>query len=232
MTPMSKNPALVWFLQVNVINLIFALVLLISAGDLHWIMAWIYIAWLVIDKILLGLLVIRHNPDLARERVKLGADPIAPWDRRLAGVMAFTGPILILLIAGLDRRFDWTVGFPLWLQFAGQALIILGTFFVIWTMSTNRFFFGRVRVEPELGHTVVSTGPYAIIRHPGYAAGCNFYLSTALTLGSLWALIPEALTIWVTIIRTSREDQLLQERLEGYKPYSRQVRYRLLPGIW
>jgi protein-S-isoprenylcysteine O-methyltransferase Ste14 len=99
-------------------------------------------------------------------------------------------------------------------------------------MRANQFFSSTVRIQHERGQHVINKGPYAIIRHPGYLGGSLFYLGTFFILDSIWVLLPVALTIIVLIIRTKLEDDTLQRELNGYKEYTRKVRYRLIPGIW
>jgi protein-S-isoprenylcysteine O-methyltransferase Ste14 len=108
----------------------------------------------------------------------------------------------------------------------------LGMVFSSWAMVANRFFAALVRIQTDRGHTVVSTGPYRIMRHPGYAGGMLADLSFPFLLGSAWALIPIAIVLALIIIRTSLEDQTLKEELPGYQEYAAHVRYRLLPGVW
>ena len=99
-------------------------------------------------------------------------------------------------------------------------------------MASNRFFIGMVRIQEERGHTVIQSGPYKYVRHPGYLGSLLFILFTPLMLGSLWALIPAGLTCGVVVLRTYLEDNTLKDELAGYLEYSQVVRSRLLPGIW
>ena len=96
----------------------------------------------------------------------------------------------------------------------------------------NKFFEVTVRIQTERGHSVIDTGPYAIARHPGYVGGILHAIGMALSLGSLWALIPACFASIVLIVRTQWEDQTLQEELNGYKEYAIRVRYKLIPGVW
>jgi protein-S-isoprenylcysteine O-methyltransferase Ste14 len=146
--------------------------------------------------------------------------------------MALYGPMATLIVAGLDRRGGWSPAMPLALQLVALAVAVLGGLLTIWAMASNRFFYGTLRVEPDRGHTVASTGPYRALRHPGYAGAILFQLATPLWLGSLWAIIPAALTAGAIVVRTALEDGALQDRLDGYGDYAARVRYRLVPGIW
>ncbi|WP_245300449.1 isoprenylcysteine carboxylmethyltransferase family protein, partial [Rhizobium sp. YK2] len=106
--------------------------------------------------------------------------------------------------------------------------IALGT----WAQAVNRFFEPGVRLQRERGQYVISNGPYAYVRHPGYVSAILVFAGLALALGSWWALIPAAWASGVLILRTGWEDALLQAELEGYADYAGRVRFRLLPGVW
>jgi protein-S-isoprenylcysteine O-methyltransferase Ste14 len=104
--------------------------------------------------------------------------------------------------------------------------------FIMWAMFTNNFFSSKVRIQSDRGQYVVQQGPYKFVRHPGYLGVLFWMPSTALTMGSLWGLIPAALAVLTIIIRTYLEDKTLQKELPGYIEYTQKVRYRLIPGIW
>jgi protein-S-isoprenylcysteine O-methyltransferase Ste14 len=103
---------------------------------------------------------------------------------------------------------------------------------VTWATSVNKFFEPSVRIQTDRGHRVIDAGPYADIRHPGYAFGFLLSLGMPLALGSLWALIPAVMLCPLLVTRTVLEDRTLQNELPGYKEYAERVRYRLLPGVW
>jgi protein-S-isoprenylcysteine O-methyltransferase Ste14 len=99
-------------------------------------------------------------------------------------------------------------------------------------MASNKFFSTAVRIQMDRSHTVASGGPYRYVRHPGYVGYIISWFATSLALGSLWALILVGLVMCLFVIRTALEDKTLLEELDGYQDYAKQVRYRLLPGIW
>ena len=101
-----------------------------------------------------------------------------------------------------------------------------------WAESVNKFFEPTVRIQTDRGHRVIDTGPYAIVRHPGYASGYLLFVGMPLALGSLWALIPAILSCLLLVVRTILEDQTLRNELAGYEEYAQRVRYRLIPGVW
>jgi protein-S-isoprenylcysteine O-methyltransferase Ste14 len=99
-------------------------------------------------------------------------------------------------------------------------------------MMSNRFFSAIVRIQKERGHTVVTTGPYRIVRHPGYLGAILHSFALPLLLGSVWGLMPAAVVVVGILVRTIVEDRVLRAQLEGYPEYARRVRFRLLPGVW
>lgn len=139
---------------------------------------------------------------------------------------------MTLIVCGLDVRFGWRPEIPLSIQIVAFVLMALGSLLGTWAMSVNRFFSGVVRIQTDRGHTVVTDGPYRFIRHPGYAGGVVANLTGPLALGSVWALIPSALVVLLTVVRTALEDKTLREELPGYQEYTQRVRYRLLPWVW
>jgi protein-S-isoprenylcysteine O-methyltransferase Ste14 len=150
----------------------------------------------------------------------------------MAIIMAWLGPVAIALVAGFDLRYGWQPEVSPLARAAGAVIVVLGYAMALWAMATNRFFSGVVRIQEERSHTVVSHGPYAVVRHPGYVGVILAAIGAPLMLGSEWALIPAAATIGVIVVRTAYEDRTLARDLAGYEAYARRVRYRLLPGIW
>jgi protein-S-isoprenylcysteine O-methyltransferase Ste14 len=121
---------------------------------------------------------------------------------------------------------------PWWAVAVGYALLAAGVIFMTWAQAVNKFFEPTVRIQTDRGQTVIDTGPYAVVRHPGYASWLPLSAGLALCLGSVWALIPAGLSSLVLIVRTHWEDQTLHAELPGYKEYAQRVRYRLLPWVW
>jgi protein-S-isoprenylcysteine O-methyltransferase Ste14 len=137
-----------------------------------------------------------------------------------------------VIVAGLDHRFGWSPESPLWLTVLGILLILLGYAFAAWALIENRFFYSVVRIQVDRGHVVCDSGPYRIVRHPGYAGMVLALPGIVLALSSLWTLIPAAAALIITVIRTVLEDQALMDELPGYRGYARRVRFRLIPGIY
>jgi protein-S-isoprenylcysteine O-methyltransferase Ste14 len=138
----------------------------------------------------------------------------------------------ILPLAALDDgRYHWSQ-VPWWVCGIGYFLLIAGFAGITWAESVNKFFEPTVRIQTERDHKVIDTGPYAIIRHPGYVFASLFFIGMPLALGSLWALIPAVSACVILMVRTILEDRTLHHELAGYQEYAQRVRYRLVPGIW
>ncbi|MBW7471681.1 isoprenylcysteine carboxylmethyltransferase family protein [Marinobacter sp. M216] len=154
------------------------------------------------------------------------------WDKVLAPLMALSLSFPLVIVAGLDHRFGWSPVIPLGLIVLGFLLTALGYAFATWALIENRFFSSVVRIQVERGHVVCDSGPYRIVRHPGYAGNIVALAGIVLALNSLWTLIPAAVALVIAVIRTVLEDQTLQDELPGYRDYAQRVRYRLIPGIY
>ena len=210
--------------------LLLAAILFISSGRWDWVMAWVLLGVFVVCLGLNALVLIASNPEVLEERLhaRKGAKK---WDLVLSSSIGVL-TLVTLLFAGLDRRFGWSPGIPLWLQVGALALVALGDLLFLWAMAVNKFFSKFVRIQEERGHHVITAGPYQYVRHPGYLGWIIMWAIPPLILGSLWAFIPTGIAICLIVARTALEDGTLKHELEGYKNYAARVRYRLLPGIW
>ena len=204
-----------------------------SAGRVDWIHAWVYLGLSIVITMANAALFISRCPDLILERMaSVGRDDIKPWDKIIMPLVAGVGPVAILLVAGLETRFSWPPAVPGWASALAYLVFLAGYAWVTWAMLSNRFFSAVVRIQKERGHKVVDSGPYAIVRHPGYAGGVLVLLAMPLALGSAWGLLPAVITLGLYVIRTALEDATLAEELDGYKDYQKKVKYRLIPGVW
>lgn len=225
--PMSRTKALSY-----AIGLPLALLVLIflPAGRLDWRPGWVFIAFLVVSYGIAFLVMRRVNPVIfqARSRFQAGTKG---WDLILVSLILL-GMTAEIPLGALDAgRMGWSV-MPTSIMILGYLLLAAGIALATWAQAVNRFFEPGVRLQRERGQHVISDGPYAYVRHPGYVSAILIFAGLALALGSLWALIPAAWASAVLILRTSWEDALLHSELEDYADYSKRVRFRLLPGIW
>lgn len=219
------------FVQVAVAVLVHAVILFVAAGTISWLMAWLFVGVNVSFLMVNAWVLLRWNPELIAERAQTRKGT-KQWDRILAPLMGALGPLLVLIVAGLDARFGWTGQLALAIHLVGLAFLVFGYTVLGWAMVSNTFFSSLVRIQTERGHTVVTGGPYAFVRHPGYLGMVASTVATPMLLGTLWALIPAGMTLGVSIVRTAFEDRMLRRELEGYRDYAARVRFRLLPGIW
>ena len=210
--------------------LVLAAILFIAAGRLDWVMGWIYMAMYACVTVI-AVLVVPLDPELIEERTQI-KEGVKEWDKRITIIGSVLYPLAIFIVAGLDIRFGWAPQIPLAVQLAALVVAAVSNLLSIWATAVNRFYSRFVRIQKERGHSVISDGPYRYIRHPGYLGQIIFSLASALALGSLWALIPGGLFAVLLVVRTALEDRTLQDELEGYKAYTRRVRYRLIPYVW
>jgi protein-S-isoprenylcysteine O-methyltransferase Ste14 len=188
--------------------------------------AWAYVA---VQGGAMGAAATLLDRDLLRERLRPGPGGI---DRGLRFVVMpfFTTH---LVVAGLDiGRYQWSGRMAIGIQIAAVVGLAASVTLSVWAASVNRFFSPVVRIQAERGHSVVTSGPYQWIRHPGYAATLGSTLCSGLVLGSWWSMLPLAPLPLLILRRTIIEDWYLRERLEGYADYAERVRYRLIPGVW
>lgn len=209
-------------------TIIFAAVLLITSGSISWLWGWVLIVVIIIGNILNILFI---SPELIDERIgiKQGSQG---YDILLATIVGRLGPLSVIITAGLDYRFSWSLPFPITLKVLGLVLLILGFALVFLAMRENKFFSSVVRIQKERNHQVISSGPYRFVRHPGYAGAIIYLLALPFITTSWWALIPSIITIVITVIRTTLEDNWLTRELPGYIDYTKRVHYRLLPRVW
>lgn len=217
----------------TVINIVVALIPFLVAGTFDWWQAWLFAALMMLSSFGSRYLVFRKNPTLIAERARFtGAANIKSWDKWMASLVAIVGPLIVYIVAGLDKRYGWSPEVGLgWVLF-GTLIVVLGLVFVTWAMLVNTYFSSVVRIQTDRGQTVITIGPYRFVRHPGYSGGVLAWLGIPLLLGTLWAFIPAGIVIVLYIVRTALEDRTLQAELPGYSTYTQQTRYRLLPGVW
>lgn len=206
--------------------------LLVCGWDLSWWQAWVFFVLIVAAGIGGRIWAEHKHPGILAERFNIKAQNVKSWDKITAPLMAISLSFPLAIVAGLDHHFTWSPHFPVWMNLLGFVLIVFGYAFASWALIENRFFSTFVRIQKERGHEVCDSGPYRIVRHPGYAGNVLALPGIVLALGSIWTLIPVLIAIIITVIRTELEDKTLQEELRGYKEYVQEVRYKLIPGVY
>ena len=208
-----------------------AVFLLVPAGTLDWPAAWGFLAEMGVLSLALGLWLARHDPALLAERL---GSPFQraqkAWDKVfMAVLMALYFGWLVLM--GLDAR--WAISrVPLWLQAIGALGVALSNYMIILTFRENSYAAPVVKIQRERGHRVVSTGPYANVRHPMYAGGLLMFVGMPLQLGSWLGLAALALLLPLLAFRILMEERTLAAELDGYRDYAARVRWRLIPWVW
>jgi protein-S-isoprenylcysteine O-methyltransferase Ste14 len=206
-----------------------AAVLFVVAGTAAWWNAWAFLAFMAVLGGLTSRL-IRSTPGLAEER-STAAERAEPWDVALVRLINVALPAMLILSA-LEMRFHWFPAMPTAVSAGAFVAMVPAVMFTYRAISANVFFSSHVRIQEDRGQTVVSKGPYSVVRHPGYAGSAAFNLLVPLALGSWLALLPALGTVALLVYRTAREDRVLLEELPGYAAYAEQVRERLIPGVW
>ena len=201
------------------------------AGTMHWPSAWVFLATCALLGPLCGWWLYRVDPALLAERLR----PVLQKDQPAADkafMIVFVIAMLAWLAAmGLDRRTQFS-DMPVAFQALGLVLFVLSTLFILWVFRENSFAAPVVKLQAERAQRVVSTGPYAHVRHPMYSGMILFFAGVPLLLGSWWGLVMAPVIVVLFAIRIGIEERTLREGLPGYSNYMTRVRYRLLPGIW
>ena len=208
---------------------VYGLLRFVPAGTLRWWNAWVYLCLNLLALLSGGLYIVRKHPASINERGRK-SEKTKPFDKVFTALAA---PLHLatLVVAGLDFRLAASA-MPLWAEIAGFVGMLPGFIVPYWVMAVNAYAATTVRVETERGQHVITTGPYAIVRHPLYTASILGYLFAQLAFGSRWMAVPCVLLIGLFIWRTANEDRTLLAELPDYADYAQRTRYRLLPGVW
>jgi len=210
---------------------IFALALFLPAGTLAWPAGWLFLGLFFGFYLAITAWLIRHNPGLLQERLRLRTSDQQGWDKVLFPALLLCSLAWLSFLAFDTMRLHWSP-VPLWLQ-VGGAIILLGAFALLFlTFRENTYLSPVVRIQNERGHSVVTTGPYRYVRHPMYAAIVAFVVGTSLLLGSWSGVLVGALFVVMLARRAILEERTLRAKLSGYSAYMAQVKYRLIPYIW
>jgi len=194
----------------------------------RWDVPWFW-AVLGIHAVILVLMVTTIDPDLLNERLHPGPGAQDPHVRKVLTPLFLAHYVVAALDVG---RFHWSGTVPTPIHLAGLFGYAFGLGLTFWAMRTNRFFSPVVRLQTDRGHRVISTGPYAFVRHPGYTGILVGVISGGVAMGSWWSVVALVPAIAFLVWRTGMEDRFLRENLEGYSDYTRRVRSKLLPGLW
>ena len=206
------------------------IVFFLSFGQFNNTRAWIYIAVYFCGSLIFSFVLLKKSPELLNSRGKV-QEGTKPFDKYLILSYFIFAIILTPFTAGLDVRFDlFYISFPY--LFLAIILYILSAAFSLWSMLHNPFFEGTIRIQNDRMHKVIKSGPYKIVRHPGYIGMLLGSFPLPFAFGSALSFIPVFIMVIIVFVRTFYEDKTLQEELTGYSDYCKEVKYRLIPYIW
>lgn len=206
--------------------LLLAAMLFATAGTLRYWEAWGYLAVIVLSTFSIITYFYRRDPKLLERRMRMKEK-----EQRQQLFMKISVPIFLIayIIPGFDRRYGWS-DVPFGVVVISDVVILAAYYLFALVLQENRYASRVIEVADE--QRVVTTGPYAIVRHPMYVAAILINLFSPLALGSYVALAVAALLPLFLVMRIRNEEEVLKRELQGYTDYTQKVRYRLLPGIW
>ena len=201
-------------------------ILFVPAGTLVYWEAWLYLAILLIPMFFVFRYLLKHDPQLLERRMQMREREVA--QRRII-TLSYLYFLVAFTLPGFDRRWGWSDVPPL-VVIAADLLVMLGYAMFVLVLRENQYAARTIQVEQ--GQRVISSGPYALVRHPMYLGVTLMYLASPLALGSYWALLPALLIVPILVARIINEEKVLERDLAGYREYKQITRYRLLPGVW
>jgi protein-S-isoprenylcysteine O-methyltransferase Ste14 len=214
------------FVRFGLAGPVLAAMFFLPAGTWNYWQAWVYMAVLLAPMCVVVAYFLKKDPELLERRMRTKEKE--PQQKAIV-VLSYPLFLAAFLLPGLDRRWGWSA-VPWWLVLAADIIVLASYGMVFRVMRENRFL-SRV-VEVDRKQKVITTGPYAVVRHPMYAAVIPLYFFSPLALGSFWALIPAAFMPVIFIARIFNEEKVLSRELAEYRKYARRVKFRLVPGIW
>jgi protein-S-isoprenylcysteine O-methyltransferase Ste14 len=206
-----------------------AALLFIPAGTFDYWQAWLFMAVFVTTSGAITVDLAIRDPKLLERRMHVGPRAEKEPAQKIIVLLAMLGFIAMLVVSALDHRFGWS-SVPASVSVLADGLIALAFLFVFFVFRENSFSASTIQIAE--GQTVISTGPYALVRHPMYAGALVMLLALPVALGSWWGLLVVVLKLPVLIWRLLDEERFLRQNLAGYAQYQTKVRYRLLPLIW
>jgi protein-S-isoprenylcysteine O-methyltransferase Ste14 len=210
-------------------TLVLAAMLFIPAGTLDYWQGWLFIVVFAASTNAIGVYLLLKDPVLLERRKQFGPTAEQRPAQRVITVLLVLTVLGLLVLCALDRRFGWSP-VPASVSVLGDVLVALGLFIDLLVLRENTYSASNIRIAE--GQKVISTGPYAIVRHPMYAGALIMMIGVPLALDSWWGLLLVAATLPVLVWRILDEEALLRDELPGYTEYTRSVRHRLVPYVW
>ena len=209
--------------------LVMAALLFILAGTLDYWQAWIFLAVYFASSVAITLYLVKKDPKLLQRRMRGGPTAEKEPTQKIIMSLASIGFIGLFVVAALDHRFAWS-SMSASASLAGEGIMMLGWLAVFFVFKENTFAAATIGVAPD--QRVISTGPYALMRHPMYAGGLVLILGIPVALGSWWAVLVLLAITPALIWRLLDEERFLARNLPGYMVYQEKVRWRLIPLVW
>jgi protein-S-isoprenylcysteine O-methyltransferase Ste14 len=211
------------------LTVVMGLLLFLPAGTLRYWQAWVYLGIFMAASGLISLYLIRKDPALLQRRMRGGPTAEKETTQKIIMLFASAGFIALLVVPALDNRFGWLVA-PSAVVIAGDLLVALGFYFIFLVYKENTF--SSATIEVAENQKVISTGPYALVRHPMYASALLYLVGTPLALGSYWGLMAVVFMVSFLTWRLVDEEKFLAKNLPGYREYQKRVQHRLVPHVW
>lgn len=225
---MTNLDARAW-LSLAALAVIMGLLLFVPAWSIHYWQAWVYLAVFMGTSSVITLYLMRRDPALLARRMKGGPTAERRPVQRFIMLWASIGFIALLVVPALDFHFKWSAA-PVGVAVLGEVLVVIGFYFTSLVYRENPF--SSATIEVAVGQRVISTGPYAIVRHPMYASALLYLIGTPLALGSYWGLLGFGVMLPFLLWRLLDEERFLAKNLAGYVEYQKLIRYRLVPFVW
>lgn len=211
------------------LQVVLALALFLPFGSLHYLRAWAFLAVFFSCTLAITLYLMRADPKLLERRTKAGPVAEARGVQKVIQAIAGLSFIGVFVLSAFDRRFGWS-RVPAWGSVCGDVLVACGLVIVFFVFRENSF--TSAVIEVGAGQKVVSTGPYAWVRHPMYLGASVMLLGVPVALGSWWGLLGLVPLLAAIVVRLFDEERFLTASLPGYAAYQRQVKRRLVPFVW
>lgn len=203
-----------------------AAIIFLPAWTLRYWQGWLYMAILFIPMLLVMVYMLRNAPELLERRLRMRE---RETQQKKIIALSYIPFLLAYVLPGFDVRLGWS-NVPAWVSIAAAVVVLVGYGVVFLVFRENQYASRVVEVEKE--QSVISSGPYGVVRHPMYVGMLLLYIFSPLVLGSYWAMLPAALIVPVITARILNEENVLARDLNGYPEYMQKVRYRLIPGVW
>jgi len=209
--------------------LVLGVIVFVSAGTLAYWQGWAFTVVFTVSTNVIGIYLALKDPALLERRIRAGPGAETRPVQKALIAFVFAGMLGLVIISVLDHRFGWS-DVPAWISVLGDVLVALGLMIDLRVFRENSY--GAATIQTMEGQKVISTGPYALVRHPMYVGALIMVFGVTPALGSYWGLLFMLLNVPILVLRIVDEEKMLASDLDGYADYMRAVRYRLVPGLW